>query len=51
MIQTKAEEAKENKIRAELEELTRTIVQEDTVIENIQRKINKLPISRIKELK
>ena len=51
MIQTKKEEAREAQIRAELEELTRTIVQEDTVIENIQRKINKLPISRIKELK
>ena len=51
MIQTKAEETREAKIRAEIEELTRAIIQEDWIIENIQKKINRLPISRIKDLK
>jgi hypothetical protein len=51
MIQTKEEETREAKIRAEIEELTRTIIQEDWLIENIQKKINRLPISRIKDLK
>lgn len=51
MIQTKEEETREAKIRAEIEELTRAIIQEDWIIENIQKKINRLPISRIKDLK
>lgn len=50
-MQTKTEQEREAKIRAELEELTRAIVQEDTAIENLQRKINRLPASRLKDLK
>jgi hypothetical protein len=51
MIQTKEEETREAKIRAELEELTKEIVKEDTAIEYIQKRIDKLPASRFKDLK
>ena len=51
MIQTKKEEAREAQIRAEIEELTRTIVQEDSAIETIQRRIDRLPASRLRDLK
>ena len=51
MIQTKAEETKENKIRAELEELTKEIVWIESKIEDKQKEINKLPVHRLKFLR
>lgn len=51
MIQTKKEEAREAQIREVIEELTAQIVKEDTAIEYIQKRIDKLPASRFKELK
>jgi uncharacterized coiled-coil protein SlyX len=51
MIQTKKEEAREAQIRSEIEELTRTIVQEESAIETLQRRIDRLPASRLKDLK
>jgi len=51
MIQTKAEEAKENKIRAELEELTKEIVWLESKIEDKQKEINRLPAHKLKFLR
>jgi len=51
MIQTKAEEAKENKIRTELEELTKEIVWLDGKIEDKQKEINRLPAHKLKFLR
>lgn len=51
MIKTKTEIERDNKIRNEIEELTREIVQLDTKIESKQREINKLPSNKLKLLK
>ena len=51
MIQTQNEKEREDKIRAVIEELTAQIVKEDTAIEYIQKRIDKLPASRFKDLK
>lgn len=51
MIQTQTEKEREDKIREVIEELTTQIVKEDTAIEYIQKRIDKLPASRFKDLK
>ena len=51
MIQTQTEKEREDKIREVIEELTAQIVKEDTAIEYIQKRIDKLPASRFKDLK
>lgn len=51
MIQTQTEKDRETKIREEIEWLTREIVKEDTEIDNLQKKINRLPATRLKDLK
>jgi len=51
MIQTKAEETREAKIRSEIEELTRQIIQVETQIEDKQKEINRLPTNKLKYLK
>lgn len=51
MIKTKTEEERENKIRAEIEDLTREIIQRETKLENYTKRIDRLPASRIENLK
>lgn len=51
MIKTKNEIEKENKIRLELEDLTKEIVQLESKIEEKQKEINRLPAQKLKLLK
>lgn len=51
MIETKAEEKRNAKIREELEGLTRELVQVDDKIESISRKIERLPDSKLDQLR
>ena len=51
MIKTKNEIEKENKIRLELEDLTKEIVQLEGKIEEKQKEINRLPAQKLKLLK
>lgn len=51
MIETKAEEKRNAKIREELEGLTRELVQIDDKIASISRKIERLPDSKLDQLR
>ena len=51
MIKTKIENEKENKIRDEIEALTKEIIQVTTKRDNLQRDIDRLPAKKLKFLK
>lgn len=51
MIQTQTEKTREKKVRDQLEEITKEIVKIEDEFQAISRKIDKLPNSRLSQLK